>query len=94
MLTLFCPKSKKKSDPLRAEDPKGSEFIFILFLHVLARKKLAKNYGLFRCKSSVIMTSVQNFFQILFLGSFPEGVIFASEFKLILILSRIENEVD
>ena len=32
-----------------------------------------RSYGLFRCKSSLIMTSVQDFFHILFLGSFPEG---------------------
>ena len=32
-----------------------------------------RSYGLFRSESSLIMTSVQDFSQILFLGSFPEG---------------------
>ena len=36
-----------------------------------------RSYGLFRSKSSLIMTSAQDFSQILFLGSFPEGDIFA-----------------
>ena len=34
-------------------------------------------YGLFRSESSLFMTSAQDFSQILFLGSFPEGGIFA-----------------
>ena len=36
-----------------------------------------RSYGLFRSKSSLIMTSAQDFSQNLFLGSFPEGGIFA-----------------
>ena len=32
-----------------------------------------RSYGLFRSKSSLIMTSAQDFSQNLFLGSFPEG---------------------
>ena len=36
-----------------------------------------RSYGLFPCNSSLIMTSAQDFSQILFLGSFPEGGIFA-----------------
>ena len=31
-----------------------------------------RSYELFRCKSSLIMTSIQDFLQILFLGSFSE----------------------
>lgn len=47
-LTLFwmggggqCPPDRyfeKKSDPLRAEGPKGSDFYFILVSHVLAKE--------------------------------------------------------
>ena len=32
-----------------------------------------RSHGLFRCKSILIMNSFQHFFQILSLGSFPEG---------------------
>ena len=99
---------------------RGSDFIFILVLHVLAKKLASqvfqtknfqilskeghdfpykfqqilekvendreklpfisdennysnRSYGLFRSKSSLIMTSAQDFSQNLFLGSFPEG---------------------
>ena len=52
----------------------------VLTLFLKSRKKFSeennyskRSYGLFRCKSSLIMTSDQDFFQILFLDSFSEG---------------------